>query len=1053
MRKLLTLFTLLLISFNTFAQADESENSNYFITYPQISPDGKTSYFVYDGDLWQYNLINQQSARLTNMDGRVSHVKLSPNGEKIAFSATQYGNSDVFLLDIKTGKIKQMSYHQAPNEVTGWSWDGENIYFSSTRYNMSASFVVNISGGTAKRVFHHYFNITNQLTGHPDGGYIFTMGMEAAGQLSRKRYKGPNNPEIYYYHPEKGKVYNQTNWEGKDLYASVDQQGNIYYQSDEHNGFNNLYVIKGQSKTRLTSFDEDIQMPAVNSSGSHVVYIKNYQLYLYDVAQQKSQLLNPLLNTYQDLKKLQSFRVADDISYFDVSPDASKLAFVSRGILFVSDIGGISIKKAWHSKERVFEVKWLADNERVIFSQTVNGYAQWFVLNVHQKDAQARQITSEPRTQQNISLNKKRTQAVYLSGRDELRIMNLSTFNSELIVKDEFWAFQTSTPHFSPNGQYVVYTGRRNFEEDLFAYDITTKKSINLTQTGVTETDPFWSPDGKYIYFTSDRTEQAYPYGLISPSIYRMAIDWYDKPYESDKLEEIFKEKQEELDPVDKAKKRRKKDKEVRQKEAVVLNKINPDGLRDRIDLASSGFGRQTDPFVTHLDKDQYLWYNSNEAGGKGKWFLHKYENYRHKEYKEVHDAYVSHVIEVQDKIYFLSRNKIYSLVPKTLKKDEIKLDFAFYKNLEEEFQQMFEETWAGIEENFYETNFHGIDWQAMKERYQALVPYVKNREELRVVLNDMLGELNSSHLGFRSIGREEMASLRYTTVETGIIYDEDNPWKIKDILRKSPAYLKESNLKVGDIILKVNDIEVNNNMNRDSVFSFPGMQKEIHLTVNRNGAQHISKLHPIDYLSFRNLLYDEWIYENEQYVAEKTNNEIAYVYMKNMSGESLEKFLLDMVAKDQNSKGLIFDLRFNTGGNVHDKVLQFLAQRPYLEWQYRDGKRAPQSTFAPSGKPIVLLINEGSLSDAEMTAGGFKALNLGTIIGNGTYRWIIFTSGKGLVDGSMYRIPAWGTYTLDGDNLEHTGVTPHIYVDIDLADREEGRDPQLDRAIQEVLK
>lgn len=113
----------------------------------------------------------------------------------------------------------------------------------------------------------------------------------------------------------------------------------------------------------------------------------------------------------------------------------------------------------------------------------------------------------------------------------------------------------------------------------------------------------------------------------------------------------------------------------------------------------------------------------------------------------------------------------------------------------------------------------------------------------------------------------------------------------------------------------------------------------------------------------------------------------------------------------------------------------------------------APQSNFAPASKPIVLLINEQSLSDAEMTAAGFKELKLGKIIGNETYRWIIFTSAKGLVDGSNYRLPAWGCYTLDGKDLEYTGVAPDIFVHNTIADRSNDRDPQLERAVQEILK
>ena len=159
-------------------------------------------------------------------------------------------------------------------------------------------------------------------------------------------------------------------------------------------------------------------------------------------------------------------------------------------------------------------------------------------------------------------------------------------------------------------------------------------------------------------------------------------------------------------------------------------------------------------------------------------------------------------------------------------------------------------------------------------------------------------------------------------------------------------------------------------------------------------------------------------------------------------------------VHQELNKKdALIFDLRYNTGGNVHDEVLKFLSQRSYLQWKYREGQLTPQSNFSPADKPIVLLINEQSLSDAEMTSQGFKSLKLGKIVGNETYRWIIFTSGIGLVDGSNVRMPAWGCYSLDGKDLEKTGVQPDILVINSFDDKLNGRDPQLDKAIEEILK
>jgi C-terminal processing protease CtpA/Prc len=239
--------------------------------------------------------------------------------------------------------------------------------------------------------------------------------------------------------------------------------------------------------------------------------------------------------------------------------------------------------------------------------------------------------------------------------------------------------------------------------------------------------------------------------------------------------------------------------------------------------------------------------------------------------------------------------------------------------------------------------------------------------------------------------------------------------------------------------------------MDRNYYFTRPSIDREIKLGFNRDGKTFDVKIHPQSTLAQN--LYDEWIDNNQKRVDEKSKDRIAYAHMKNMGQGELENFLIDMSKELNNRDALILDLRYNTGGNVHDEVLKFLSQRSYLQWKYREGALTRQGNFTPSDKPIVLLTNEQSLSDAEMTSQGFKALKLGKIIGNETYHWIIFTSGAGLVDGSFVRLPGWGCYSLDGKDLEATGVKPDILVINSFEDKLNGRDPQLDRAIEELMK
>ncbi len=403
------------------------------------------------------------------------------------------------------------------------------------------------------------------------------------------------------------------------------------------------------------------------------------------------------------------------------------------------------------------------------------------------------------------------------------------------------------------------------------------------------------------------------------------------------------------------------------------------------------------------------------------------------------------------EKYYILLNGTIHKLSLDANKVDPVAISFVFRRNRAAEFNQVFYEAWAKLDENYYDEKFHGLDWVKTRTHYSQFLPYINNRGDLRTLLSDMLGELNSSHQGFSSSGDEEVTLLKNTTLETGIIFDDKDPYRVKYILRKSAADNKDADLKEGDILVKVNDETVDNTTDRYYYFTKPSLDRELKLTFKRGEELINIKIHP--QTSLTDNFYDEWINNNQKRVDEKSHKRIAYSCMKDMGQSELEHFLIDMTQQLATRDALILDLRYNTGGNVHDDVLQFLAQRSYLQWKYREGQLTRQPNFGPSDKPIILLTNEQSLSDAEMTSAGFKQLKLGKIVGNETYHWIIFTSGAGLVDGSFIRLPSWGCYTLDGKDLELTGVQPDIKVINTFEDKLNGKDPQLDTAITEIMK
>jgi len=1013
-----------------------AQNDVYFATTPALNPDGSEIIFSYDGDLWKVASAGGTATRMTAMDGDETYPRVSPDGKWIAFSSAQYGNTDIYMMPYAGGEIKRLTYHSSADQMETWSWDSKTIYFRSGRYNSRSAYSMSIEGGTPKRLFEHYFNWPHNLAIHPDGRIFFNESWESSNQVARKRYKGAFNPEIKSYNPANGEYKEHTSYNGKDMWASIDKNGQLYYVSDQSNGEYNLYQLENDSPQRLTNFKTSIKTPQVNANGGKVVFERDYQIYLFDANRKRSSKVKINIFENSTLAQDRDFNTKGNVSAFDISSDEKKMAFVSRGELFVSDISGKFIKHiTTNPTERVVEVLWLKDNTTLLYTQTLAGYTNLYTIDAASGTGE-KQITKDDQSNRNIELNTDKTHAVYLSGINEVMLLDLDNMRSETIANEELWGLYNPMPRFSPDGQYIAFTVKNDFEDDIYFYHIDSKRLINYTSSGVTETSPFWSPDGKHIYFVSNRTQPSYPFGLQNGRVYRVPLTRIEAAFKSDKLAAVF-------------------DEDKKEKDTVIVEIDLDQNLIRNMQRISPNFGTASAPYVIKSgDKTQVLYYSNHDESQRALWMttIQPFERNKTEKFNGSGRS-GGNIVKVKKNYYINNRGAISKMNLGGKKFSPIETSFTFRRSMKNEFEQMYYETWAGIEENFYNENFHGMDWPKLKSQYAKFLPHLRNRTQLRTLLNDLLGELNSSHMGFRSFGQEEGTFHNTRSLNLGVIFSNDNPYQVARLIKEGPADFSGKNILPGDILKSINGVAIDEKMNREHYLAKPSLDEEVTLGLQRGSEMVEVKVHPRSTGAMRVNLYDEWIADNQSKVDQATNDRVAYVHMKNMGLGSLNQFLVEMTSEGYNRDGLILDLRYNTGGNVHDEVLKFLSQKPYLNWKFREGKLTPQGNFGAGAKPIVLLINEQSLSDAEMTAQGFKELGLGTIIGTETYRWIIFTSGAGLVDGSFYRLPSWGCYTLDGKNLEKEGVKPDIYVETNFSDRVNGRDPQLQRAIEEVLK
>ena len=1032
MKKLLYILMVAVIGADVSGQGRSA-----FLSDPALSPDGSEIVFVYESDLWMADRTGGTAHRITAMTGEESLPRFSPDGKWLAFASTQNGNADVYIMPVDGGTVLQLTWRDSNDSPDSWSWDSKTVYFTSDRFNTFGAYSVPATGGTPVRLFSdNYFDQAHnviEIAGGNGQEWYFTTSWESQMFSHRKRYRGENDPDIEYYNRNTGEYKRLTEWEGKDLWPSVDRNGKLWFASDEGNAEYNLYTFDNGTKRQVTTFPTSIRRPQVSADGRFVVFARDYRIWTYDVASGESSPCEISVWSNENLATEIGYNSAGKITDFDVSEDGKKLAFVSRGRLFVSDIGGKFIKEMPTDQgERVQEVRWMKDNESLLYTRTVRGWANLFTISASDPTAE-KQLTRYERTLQNLLVSPDGEKALFSSGDSYIDLIDLKNFNVTGIIKDEFW-FRPTQPRFSPDSRYILYTAYRNFEEDIFIYDTKESKTYTITSNGVAESDPCWSPDGRYIYVSADRYNAGFPRGGGVSKLYRIPLYRFSEGLRTEEYGKLFVKK-----PA---------------KDSLKVDiRIETDGISDRWEQVAVKGNDQSSPHLFKVKNKTFLLFNNSPNPRERVLTKVELSPFDPPKSTAIGDKGFSRLIMAGDKFYALISGDVCEVKLSEGKAEKITLSATFSKNLHDEFVQMFYENWATLAEHFYDLNYHGVDWKAMLARYEQYLPLVRNRDNLRTIQNDMLGELNSSHLGFSSQGEEAKPFYRLQTNETGILFRNDDPYVVEGWVKRSPADLTDTPLKPGDRLVAVGGTQVAATADRDKFFTLPQLEKELTLRFDRKGKEFEITLKPITSGALKTLLYDSWVAENRKIVDSLSGGRVAYVYMKDMGTPSLEKFLIDMTGIALGKEALILDIRNNRGGNVHDDVIRFLSQRPYLEWQARNGKRSPQPNFAPSGGPIILMVNEQSLSDAEMTAAAFKQLKMGTIVGTETYRWIIFTSGRQLVDGSSTRLPAWGCYDLEGNDLEVTGVKPDIYVRTTFGDMQRGDDPQLARAVEEAMK
>jgi tricorn protease len=994
-----------------------------FARTPDISPDGKTVAFSYLGDIWLVSVNGGEATHLTMHEKHDFNPVFSPDGKWIAFSSNRHGQYDVFVIPVKGGRPKRLTFDSADDHVTGWSPDSKHVLFMSGRsqdlpYRFEL-YSISIDGGRAKQIsaFEGRDGVYS-----PDGDRIAYV--RGPGTWYRKGYQGSSNDDIWVSDADGSNNRRVTTHKGQDSYPmwSTDAKS-LYYVSDVLGGLANIVKqsVEGKAKPAAVTHhtDDFVRRARMCANGETIVYECGPDIWVHSLKNSKSRKLKIEVNADDktNVDVLKTF--TSGATEFAWSPSEQHIAFVVHGEIFLMGRNGGKAKRLTDHPAFDHGIAWSPDGKKILFLSDRSGHEDIYLLESDDPDHpdivtahqfKVKQLTNTPEAEFGVSFSPDGKRVVFVRA-GKLVSMNPDGADEKVLVNDG----QVFDYEWSPDGKWLCYARTDpSFASELFivpAGGATAQDPPrNITRFATFNSGVTWSKSGNKIAFISNRKGNAF-------SAYVLSLQ---KPAAAD----AFPNKDIDWDNIHLR---------VKQPAGMIIN-----------ECAISGDGSKI-AFRASVDNTEDLWLASTDGGAVTRLTA-----------GNLKPTQIVWSRTFPNQIYFRDGAGNLRAVmiggPGVIGPTTVAFTAKLTIRQEELFLEMFDQSWRALHENFYDPNFHGADWKAIRARYRPLVKHCSMKEDLYALISLMLGELNASHLGISG----NLGTPDQQTAELGLIFDRRYPGpelKIAEILKGGPADQRGIKLKPGDLILSIDGTRLTEKTNiakllNDKVAEFVVLQVS-----GPDGNRRI-EIRGENRVKINEPMYERWIKRNADRVAELSNGKLGYIHISTMTEPGLERFVRSLYSDNFDKEGIVLDVRFNGGGFTHDQVINYLNGKEHTIFTHRDGSSGLvlRSYDRKWSKPLTLLINNRSYSDAEIFPHAFRTWGLGKLVGEPTGGFVIGTRPISLIDGSIFRTPRIGVHTVKGVNMEKEGVIPDIVIEPHPDQLARGIDVQLDRAV-EVLR
>lgn len=1063
MKKILSAIAFGLIALSLSAQEDA-----HWIRKSDISPDGTTLAFSYQGDIFTVPVTGGIARQVTTNPAYDSDPLWTADGKNIVFSSFREGSKDIWTIPADGGKARRLTTfpgQETPLFISksGLVYYSANIQADPAYGNFPGDpqlYTVSIKDGKSALVT----SIPMMNVSVNTNGIILYEDYKGYEDGLRKHHTSSVTRDIWKYLPKKNQYQKLSRFLGENRNPVFASDGQTYYYLSEQSGTFNVWKSNINTPEEATQVTALTTHPVRNlsiSTGGTLAFSYNGDLYTCTPGEEPVKV-NIRVVTDKIDKDIIHRNISRGASDIAVSPNGKEIALVAHGDVFVVAPDQKTTKRITNTPSQERGVSFSSDGRTLYYAAERGGH--WGIWKTELSDKDDKYFTFSYKIQESLFSKAGQTcfqpkvspdgkWVAFLRDRTELVIKGTAKGEEKSLLKGANYSYSDGDQDFewSPDSHHILVNYQADGgwnNSDIALINIDNGKVTDLTQSGYSDGSFHWAMNGKAMLWETDRL------GYRSHGSWGAHEDIFIMFFDTREYYDFTRSKEEEsmiklLSKDDKkaADKDKKDSTKVKKGKALELQLEDREERVERLTPVSGVLG---DYFLTDDGKTLYF-FRRNESG----------IDFCSMDVKEgdisiVRKNFNARIYPSADRktLYLRSGNGISKMNVGSSKIESISFASDYDYQPAKEREYIYDHVCKQVSEKFYDKSIHNIDWDGYCRNYRAFLPYITNNFDFQDLLSELLGELNASHTGARYYYRP---TDRVTAGYIGVLFDPNYKGaglKIAEILPGSEISMANPDIKAGDVISAVDGEEIKEGTMWYDAFRYKaGKRVFLNITKTEKGRLSYTEVYVNARYTDYDLMYKRWVKQREEMTERLSGGRVGYVHVEGMDSDSFREVYSKALGKYRNCEALIVDTRHNGGGWLHDDLATFLNGKAYAEFRPR-GQYIGTEPFSKWTKPSCVLVGEDNYSDACGFPYVYKSLGIGKLIGAPVPGTMTAVWWETQIDPTIVfgipQVTCWGLK--ENRPIENLQIEPDILVYNTAESLLKGEDLQLEAAVKEML-